>query len=170
MQTRVGMIADIKGLARVHYESWKTTYTGIFSDQVIANRTYEEVEANWRPRLEKKADKYQCFLAETGEGEIVAFAECGVERTNNYQVDGELYTLYILEEYQKKGIGTELFKMAIGHLLEHEIRSMMTWVIKNNGSRIFYERHEGEVIAEQAVGDTGIMEVAFAWRDIAKTV
>ncbi|WP_158176686.1 hypothetical protein [Heyndrickxia camelliae] len=32
MKIRIATIEDIKGLARVHYDSWKSTYTGIFSE------------------------------------------------------------------------------------------------------------------------------------------
>jgi len=124
------------------------------------------VESNWIPRLEKKAEKYHCFLAETEEGEIVAFAECGLERTNKFPIKGELYTLYILEAFQRKGIGTLLFKQVIEHLISHNIHSIMAWVIKDNESRKFYERHGGEVIGEQLIGDTGILEVAYAWKNI----
>ncbi|MBB2479059.1 GNAT family N-acetyltransferase [Bacillus sp. APMAM] len=166
MKIRIGTIEDIKGLARVHYESWKTTYSGIFSEETLTNRTYEKVLSNWRPRLENRNEKYQCFLAETEEGEIVAFAECGVERTNNFQIEGELYTLYILESFQRKGIGTLLFKKVIEHLSNHNIHSVMAWVIKDNESRKFYERHGGEVIGEQLIGDTGILEVAYAWKNL----
>ncbi|MEK5393805.1 GNAT family N-acetyltransferase [Margalitia sp. FSL K6-0131] len=166
MKIRIGTIEDIKGLARVHYESWKTTYSGIFSEETLTNRTYEKVLSNWRPRLENRNEKYQCYLAETEEGEIVAFAECGVERTNNFQIEGELYTLYILESFQKKGIGTLLFKKVIEHLSNHNIHSVMAWVIKDNESRKFYERHGGEVIGEQLIGDTGILEVAYAWKNL----
>lgn len=166
MKIRIGTIEDIKGLARVHYESWKTTYSGIFSEETLTNRTYEKVLSNWRPRLENRNEKYQCYLAETEEGEIVAFVECGVERTNNFQIEGELYTLYILESFQRKGIGTLLFKKVIEHLSNHNIHSVMAWVIKDNESRKFYERHGGEVIGEQLIGDTGILEVAYAWKNL----
>jgi len=166
MKVRIGTTKDLKGLARVHYESWKTTYSGIFSEETLTNRTYEKVLNNWRPRLENKNEKYQCFLAETDEGEIVAFAECGVERTNKFPIEGELYTLYILESFQRKGIGTMLFKRVIEHLLSHNINSVLAWVIKENESRKFYERHGGGVIDEQLIGDTGILEMAYAWKNI----
>ena len=166
MNVRVGTIKDIEGLARVHYESWITTYTGIFSGEILRNRTVEKVENNWRPRLENKADKYECFLVETEKGEIVAFAECGMERSNKFQIDGELYTLYILESYQRQGLGTLLLKKVIEHLLSHNFNSLLAWVIKDNDSRNFYERHGGKVIGEQWIGDTGILEVAYAWKSL----
>ncbi|GIN86576.1 acetyltransferase [Heyndrickxia sporothermodurans] len=167
MNIRIGEIKDIKQLATVHYESWISTYKGIFSKETIEKRTYETVLEQWRPRLENKAVNYQCFLAETAKGEIVAFAECGKERTEKYGVDGELYTIYMLEAYQGKGIGKSLFYEVVEFLKEKGFQSFMLWVLKDNHSaRRFYEKLGGELIAEKLIGDTDIVEVAYSWKNL----
>lgn len=167
MHIRIGALKDIEGLAKVHYESWKTTYKGIFSEETFKNRTYEVVLEHWRPRLEQKAVDSQCFLAETDEGEIFAFAECGKERTGKYGIDGELYTIYMLEQYQGNGIGKELFAKVVEFLKDNGFQSLMVWVLKDNHSaKRFYVKLGGELIAEKLLGDTDILEEAYVWKDI----
>ena len=33
---------DIPGIAKVHADSWKTTYKGIFPNEILENITYEQ--------------------------------------------------------------------------------------------------------------------------------
>ena len=33
---------DISGIAKVHADSWKTTYKGIFPNEILENITYEQ--------------------------------------------------------------------------------------------------------------------------------
>lgn len=167
MPIKVGTVKDIEGLAKVHYESWITTYSGIFSEETFKNRTFEKVLKNWRPRLTNLAPDYRCFLAETDEGEVFAFAECGKERTREYGIDSELYTIYILDNYQGNGVGKALFNRVEEFLKERNLQSLMVWVLKDNHSaRRFYEKLGGELIAEQPLGDSGILEVAYAWKNL----
>lgn len=50
----------------------------------------------------------QCtvFVAETENGEVIGFADCGNERSGDYPgIEGEVYAIYILEAYQGQNIG-----------------------------------------------------------------
>ena len=37
---------DIRGIAKVHVDSWKTTYKGIFADEFLENITYDKIKQN----------------------------------------------------------------------------------------------------------------------------
>ena len=37
---------DIPGIAKVHADSWKTTYKGIFPNEILENITYEQRKNN----------------------------------------------------------------------------------------------------------------------------
>ena len=45
---------DISGIAKVHVDSWKTTYKGIFADEILENVTYEQRENNGKIFFNKK--------------------------------------------------------------------------------------------------------------------
>jgi Acetyltransferase (GNAT) family. len=48
------------------------------------------------------------YVAENKSGKIVGFAAGGRERMGKYMYQGELFAIYILEEYQRQGIGRQL--------------------------------------------------------------
>ncbi|WP_269669522.1 hypothetical protein [Paenibacillus sp. GSMTC-2017] len=41
MNIRPAIVEDMEGIAKVHLESWRTTYAGIISDQFLASLTLE---------------------------------------------------------------------------------------------------------------------------------
>ena len=45
---------DIPGIAKVHADSWKTTYQGIFPNEILENITYEKREKQWENIFQKK--------------------------------------------------------------------------------------------------------------------
>ncbi|MFK4429194.1 hypothetical protein ABH962_000543 [Bacillus sp. RC54] len=45
---------DIRGIAKVHVDSWKTTYKGIFADEFLENITYEQREKNGKIFFNKR--------------------------------------------------------------------------------------------------------------------
>lgn len=51
---RKAMKADIAAIAKVHVESWKTTYTGIFANEILENLTFEQRKSNGKTFFKKK--------------------------------------------------------------------------------------------------------------------
>ena len=45
---------DIQGIAKVHADSWKTTYKGIFPNEILENITYEKRKNNGKTFFKKK--------------------------------------------------------------------------------------------------------------------
>lgn len=48
MNIRLASVRDIEGIARVHVESWKSTYNGIISESFLSNLTVEKRTKNWK--------------------------------------------------------------------------------------------------------------------------
>jgi hypothetical protein len=48
MYIREATMTDVAAIARVHVESWRTTYKGLLPDDYLANLTYEQREPRWR--------------------------------------------------------------------------------------------------------------------------
>lgn len=66
---------DIRGIAKVHVDSWKTTYKGIFADEFLENITYEQREKQWE-NIFQQEDTYQYrFVAETSDETIIGFID-----------------------------------------------------------------------------------------------
>jgi ribosomal protein S18 acetylase RimI-like enzyme len=84
-------------------------------------------------------------------------------------ISGELYAIYILQEYQRKGIGKELINAIIGDFKQQGLNSMLVWVLSNNPSRIFYESLKPKKLDMKAIqiGEETHQEVAFGWKDLS---
>lgn len=47
MQIRKATLQDAEAIARVHVDSWKTTYKGIIPDNVLNNLSYTQRTEQW---------------------------------------------------------------------------------------------------------------------------
>lgn len=129
MKIRKATLADAKGIARVHVDSWIATYRNIVPDTYLDQLSYEAREQLWTENLKAENN----FVAENDDREIIGFADGGKERTGKYaKLQGELYSIYILPEYQGKGIGRSLMKRVVQHLKANGQNSMLVWVLEEN--------------------------------------
>lgn len=157
---------DITGIAKVHADSWKTTYKGIFPDEILENITYEQREKQWK-NIFQQEDNYQFrFVAETFDGTIIGFIDGGVERSGAYNCDGELYAIYILQTYQGMKIGQKLFQALLSECRINDMQSLLVWVVTNNPSKKFYEKFNPEKIDTKFLERVQVEETAYCWRDI----
>ncbi len=165
LNIRKAVLSDAKGIAKVHVDSWKTTYKNIVSDQYLNNLTYESRERLWDNNIPNGG----VYVAENKEGEIVGFSSGGLERSGNYHgFEGELYAIYILKEYQGNGIGKALVKPIIEEITELGLNSMLVLVLKDNISRLFYESLGGKKIdsVEVEISEKKLTEIVYGWEDI----
>ncbi|PEM55310.1 GNAT family N-acetyltransferase [Bacillus wiedmannii] len=157
---------DIRGIAKVHVDSWKTTYKGIFADEFLENITYEQREKQWE-NIFQQEDTYQYrFVAETSDETIIGFIDGGVERSGAYNCDGELYAIYLLQEYQGMKIGQKLFQSLLSECINNDMQSLLVWVVTNNPSKNFYEKFNPEKIDTKFLERVQVEETAYCWRDI----
>ncbi|MGE6362840.1 N-acetyltransferase family protein [Bacillus paramycoides] len=157
---------DIASIAKVHVESWKTTYKGIFANEILENITYEQREKLWESIFQKEDGHQYRFVAETLNGEIIGFIDGGAERTGTYNCDGELYAIYILQEYQGMKIGQRLFQALLSDCKKNNMQSLLVWVVSNNPSKKFYEKYNPEKIDTKFLARLNIEEIAYVWRDM----
>ncbi|MFD1849867.1 GNAT family N-acetyltransferase [Oceanobacillus bengalensis] len=153
---------DAREIARVHVDSWRTTYTGIIPDDFLRNLSYENRTALW----ENNTGLHDVYVAETNSLEIVGFAAGGRRRTDKYEAyPGELYAIYIMKEFQGKGIGKQLVQPVVENLLKEEIDSMIVLVIEDNPSKYFYEALGARKIDAIKVKISGVdlTELVYAW-------
>ncbi|KYD10308.1 GNAT family N-acetyltransferase [Caldibacillus debilis] len=157
--------SDAKGIARVHVDSWRTTYAGIVPDGYLQRLSYESREKLWQAEIARSA----VFVAENEQAQIIGFASGGKERTGKYPgYEGELYAIYLLKEHQRKGIGKKLVRAVAEDLLRQGFSSMTVAVLKENPSRFFYESIGGIRIGaeEIEIGGKKLEEWIYGWKDL----
>ena len=165
MRIRKAVLADAKGIAKVHVNSWRSTYKGIIPEEVLQRMSYNEREARWMQMI----PEYPVFVAETGEGEIIGFASGGKERSGNYpEFDGELYAIYLLQQCQGQGIGKALVKKIAESLKEMGSCSMLVLVLAENKSRYFYESLGAKLISteQETIAGMKFSELVYGWKSI----
>jgi L-amino acid N-acyltransferase YncA len=165
---RVARVEDAPGIGRVHVDSWRTTYKGIVSDEVLANLSYAQREQNAYQRLSNPPHKIYTYVAEDEQGQIVGFIVGGINRDTSSAYKSELYAIYTLQSVQGHGVGKRLTKALVKRLVEDELYSMLVWVLADNPSRGFYEALGGRYVSTKPIEIGGVIlnEVSYGWEDI----
>jgi ribosomal protein S18 acetylase RimI-like enzyme len=172
-QIRMAAPDDALALGCMHVASWRETYTGILPDKMLASLSLEARAASWGKIMREPVTAHSTvvYLA-THEGTIIGFGSCGAQRTDNLRnkgYDGEVSAIYVLREFQKRKIGTCLFRAMSSDLIRRGLNAAALWVLRDNlRARRFYEHHGGTVIAEREdVRDaTVLLELAYGWSDL----
>jgi GNAT superfamily N-acetyltransferase len=167
---RPAAIHDARAIAEVHVESWKTTYRGIFPEALLNGLSVETRESSWRDSLAECEPSSVTTLVgcDATRGNVVVFISGGKERTGQLSCDGELYAIYLLEEAQRKGLGSLLVRQFAQQLMTRGFGSMAVWVLALNPSRSFYEGLGGKLIEQRLIEREGqtFLEVAYGWRNL----
>jgi hypothetical protein len=96
-QFRKATLEDAEGIAKVHINSWKSTYKGIISDDFLNKLTIENGSKRWRGRLENPSEKYQILIAEDNQQQIIGFIDGVQNRGEKDKYDAEVYSFYLLD-------------------------------------------------------------------------
>jgi GNAT superfamily N-acetyltransferase len=169
-QIRPAQSDDVPGIARVHVDSWRTTYKGIMPDEVLATLRTEDRERTWGATIERiqAGTSASCVLVAEADNQIVGFACGGRERSDHPVYKGELYAIYLLQEYQGQGIGRALWNTVAERLVEQGHTTMLIWVAAENEAARFYEAMGGHPVGTQTedYGGKLIEEIAYGYDNL----
>lgn len=129
-------------IGAVHHQAWMETYTGLLPESFLATRSPEKSVAMFQAR--------QCrdtVVAEV-ERKIVGFCGWGAFRDPCQSGIGEIYGIYLLNDYQRLHLGQRMMDYAIAQLKASGYEKVGLWVLSGNiGAIRFYEnqgfRHSG---------------------------
>ena len=160
---REATLADCEEVARVHVLAWQGSFLGIlpqsFLDRMSALQRAEAFSQGFA------APFYTMYVAEVPGSGIVGFADFGDPRGEIYGYDGELYSIYILPEFQRRGIGQKLFELGVRFLLKNDRRSMYLLTLEVSPYRCFYYKLGGQVVRQKQIHIDGLAytELIYAW-------
>ena len=172
MKIRSAKVSDAKGIAFVGVRTWQSNYRGIFPDEELDRLSIQENAERWKNNLIriKALDNREVIVAEDNEQRIVGFASGGNYETTHESYDCEIGAIYVLKEYQGKGIGTMMMKKMLELFISKGWKSMIIWVLKDNFQRGFYEKLGGiskeTTIYKKWEGEYDL--VGYVWEDISK--
>ena len=155
---------DAPAIAHVHVASWRTSYAGLVPDAFLLALDEAERTEQWRHWLTLDV---VVLIAEL-DGAVIGFTGGGPVREPLDCYDGEMYTLYLLDQAQRQGIGTQLLRTLAEKLRARGFKSLLAWVLAGNMSRSFYERTGAVLLSEKSVeiGGAVLPVIAFGWADL----
>ena len=169
MRIRPGTSDDIEEISRVYAQTWQETYQGVAPEPFVRGMNAGAAAQIFRDSLQPNEYKYFFHVAEAPQRRLVGFADGGRERSHPESGLGELYAIYILKEFQKKGAGRQLFEAAVESLLKSGKNSMVVWVLEPSPYRQFYESLHGQLqhgVKQLNVAGHSIRLVSYRWDDL----
>jgi len=161
VRVRPAELSDVPGIAAVHIQSWRETYSGVIPDRFMSADALEARRSMWESILGRDPVPGSVAVAERGD-EVVGFAFAGPadhpDATKGFApaCDLHLYSLYLLTSEQRSGTGTALLEAVLAD------RPAQLWVLSSNDrARAFYEHHrfqeDGSEFADPDID--GLVEV-----------
>ncbi len=166
---REAVLADAAGIARVHVESWRTTYPGIMPQEHLDALSVAEREQTWHGRLSPDSGEFT-IVAETEDGVIIGFTNGGRDRNGGSDLPGEIYTLYLLKSQQGLGLGRRLLQTAARRLRADGYSTLFLWVSAlNHPACRFYEAVGGIPVRTGQRTNHGITydDIGYGWDEAA---
>ncbi|HEX5064246.1 MAG TPA: GNAT family N-acetyltransferase [Kofleriaceae bacterium] len=161
---REAALEDAEGIARVHTDSWQTSYRGILPDTVL-DRIDVGQRAESRRKILRDRSVFQLVAYDVTHGDIVGFCDAGASR-RHVPYAGEVYAIYLAHRAKRHGIGQEMWERVQAWLVANDMRSMIVWVLENNHhARAFYEAMGGRTGSrlQSRVGGYPVVELSYVW-------
>jgi ribosomal protein S18 acetylase RimI-like enzyme len=132
---RLAVAQDAVGIANVAQRTWKDTYAGI-----ILPETQERFLGRWYTPavLEEAIGRSESWLyVAVVEAEVIGFAQFMMRDDGR----GELTRIYVLPEWQRRGVGSRLLREGLAALSAHGAQEVFVHVERDNAKGTgFYER------------------------------
>jgi len=169
MLIRKANIYDISDIAKVHVEAWNTTYDRIMSREYLDGFTVERRKKFWLKFINEGKSVY---VVEEKSGEIVGFAVPKIARSDSNEALGEVSAMYILEKYQRQGIGKKLLITCARLLRNVDIEKMVIWVLKDNPACGFYKAMGGEEVDARIdrIDNKDLLKLAYKWDNLSSLI
>ena len=144
IEIRKAEIKDAIDIAKIQTKTWLTTYKGIIPDDVLKERTmFNDSKIN---RFKDHINSNQHFLVASVDDKVVGYIWYGKSTLQELKELGEIHAFYILNEYQKMGIGRKLFNAAVNGLINDGYNKMdLTVAVGNDNALNFYIKMGGRI-------------------------
>lgn len=142
--------AELAGKGFVHYQAWNEAYTGLIPQAYLDSRSLSDC------RQKARSGTFPTLVA-IADGQVAGFANFIPESREFVSVPDscEVVALYVLEKFQRRGIGSTLMERCMAELPEG--KSVVLFVLEGNEKAIrFYRKHgfvfTGSSLTEQVPG------------------
>lgn len=142
MHVRRAQLQDAPKIAKVHVDTWRSTYGDFMSKQYLDSLTYETRTKTWEDHIN---DPEQHIFVLVDENEDVrGFAACNVRKKDPQF--GDLTSIYIMKEDQRKGYGRLLLKALFEAFDQMGCEKVFVEVLAENTARNLYEYYGAKIV------------------------
>lgn len=140
MKIRRAEASDSETMAEIHRRSWLAAYSELLPPEAIA-KVNAGRSSLWERLLHESPPRASYYLAEL-DGVPAGMIVFGNPREESPEHTAEIHSLYLLPEYQHRGIGSALIGFAVNELKRQGYSSVYLWVLAENRPAIAcYEKN-----------------------------
>ena len=134
---------EIGQIAKIIDEDWKIAYKGIINQEYLDSLNYKDREKRIREKYKK--EKGIVYVEDN-----LVKGYCRFGQSKEEKELGEVYALYVKNEFRKFGIGKKLLEKAEEMLKNNGYKEMIIWCLQENKiGRNFYEKQGGILYKER---------------------
>ena len=138
---RLAKEEDCNELSKLKHDVWNETYRGIYNDNKIDNFDYKKNSKKFLNTINNP--DIELYVVEDSE-RLVGYMDYGIPIRPYKDYNQEIGLLYLLKEYQRKGIGKELFNIACNRIKENGYNEFFICCNKYNiNAQEFYKKMGG---------------------------
>lgn len=164
MFIRPANVEDIQEIVAIHVQAWKESYQGMIDQSYLDSLQFSIERMSRRENFFNENPLRQGFVAVQGH-KIFGFVDAGPSREPDGAI-GEIYAIYLLQEYQSQGIGRLLWEAAVQHLSTNQLIPFIVWGLSQNlKARGFYEKQGGKLLTtkDADIGGKMYSEVCYVF-------
>lgn len=168
LMIRDATVADARGIAVVHVDSWRAAYAGLIDQTVLDQQSVDAREAMWSAWITRSLAgestgaygpvAHRLVVAELDD-RIVGWASFGGGRDADFRDRGEIAGLYAHPDVWSQGVGRALIRHAEDELRTSGWSRAYLWVLKGNERAIgFYRAHGWTADGGEKFGEGGSVQ------------
>lgn len=157
---------DVPQIAKVHVESWLSSFKGIAPDDYLNSMSVEKREKVFAERMSNGT--YRLLVADQRDQGVVGFIDFGRPDFENYGYDARVFSFYLLPQFQRSGLGRRLFRNCFEEMIKEGFGSMCLDTLEMSPYRKFYEKNGGKIVARDShkLGDKEYATVIYGWENL----
>ena len=161
-----------RGIARVHIDTWRDTYAGVFPVHFFRRMGHRQLSAQWSKALRNSTTNGMVIVAEVPNAGIIGFGSCCRATGVDLPYIGEVDMLYVHPNFQEQAVGRSLLARLFRVLATKRLGSALIWVLAENPARFFYQAMGGTLIAkrEEKLWGVSLHEMAYGWSDLTTAI